>query len=321
MPSRPLVLSFLSLITLAALPVPAWAGGTVQLELVGDAEGSAMLFQEWGQVLGQAGIRNVRIRGAQETDQVGIEVRGTAGSPIYLVTGIIVSRDELLLPGGRFRRSDMARLTQWLKDLADRGPAVGKEEKSAFGLSPAQFQKVRADLATSVGSATQGMTRGQVVQAIAARLKLPLKLDDDVVQSLGDNKVAEDLNAFACGTALAYVLRPAGYCLVPRATGGEAIYAVVKAQPKLEVWQVGWAPAKPINETLPGLFETRDVNVQNVSAATVLEAVGQRVEAAVLIDHNAMARHNIDPVKAMVTLPAPRRPTAWPCGSCSSRRE
>ena len=154
-----LLLPFLSLITLAALPVPAWAKGTVQLELVGDAQGSAMLFQEWGQTLGQAGIRNVRIRNAQETDKLGIETQGTADSPVYVVTGMIVSRDELLLPGGRFRRSETVRLAQWLKDLAERGPTAGKEEKAAFGLSAAQFQKVRIDLATPVGSTTQGMSR------------------------------------------------------------------------------------------------------------------------------------------------------------------
>jgi hypothetical protein len=187
--------------------------------------------------------------------------------------------------------------------LADRGPAAAKEEKGAFGLSPGQFQRVRADLTTSVGFDTKCLARSQVVQKIAAQLKLPLKLDDEIVRALGDDKVAEDLGAFACGTALAYVLRPAGYCLMPRTAGGETVYAVVKGQPKLEVWQVGWAPEKPANETLPGLFEMRDVNVQNAAAAALLEAVSQRVQAPVLIDHNAMARHNIDPAKATVTLP------------------
>lgn len=296
-------LPLLSLITLAAFALPAWAKGTVQLELIGDAQGSAMLFQEWGQALGQAGIRNVRIRGAQETDKVGIETLGTADSPVYVVTGKILSHDELQLPGGRFRRSEAARLAQWLKDLAERGPTAGKEEKVAFGLSAAEFQKVRADLATSVGSPTQGLTRRQVVQNIAARLKLPLKLDADVARALSDDKVVEDLGNFACGTALAYVLRPAGYCLVPHAAGGETAYMVVKSQPKLEVWQVGWAPERPANEIVPGLFEFRDVNVQNAAASALLEAVGQRIKTPVLIDHNALARHGIDPAKAMVTLP------------------
>ncbi len=101
-----------------------------------------MLFQEWGQTLSKAGITNVRLRAGTETDKVGIETRGSGESPVYLVTGIVVSRDELFLPNGRYHRGDMGRLAQWLKDLAEHGPSTGKEEKAAFGLSRGQFQKV-----------------------------------------------------------------------------------------------------------------------------------------------------------------------------------
>ena len=95
-------------------------------------------------------------------------------SPIYIVTGIITSRNEILLPGARFRRGDVARLAAWLKDLADNGPAAGRKPKSPYGLSGDDFAKVRKDLATPVGFATLGMTRQQVVEKIAGQLKLPL---------------------------------------------------------------------------------------------------------------------------------------------------
>ena len=106
-------------------------------------------------------------------------------SPIYVVTGVVRSRDELLLPGGRFRRSEVARLARWLDDLAENGPAAGKQQKAAFGLLASQFNKVREDLATPVGFATQGMTCQQAVQKMAERLKLPLKLDDGSGTSTG----------------------------------------------------------------------------------------------------------------------------------------
>ena len=139
--------------------------------------------------------------------------------PTYLVTGIIRSRDELVTPGGRYRRADVGRLTQWLNDLAERGPISEKQAKAAFGLSATQFQKVCQDLATPVGISTEGRDRHELVQKIAQRLTLPLKFDAEATQAMGDEKVKADLSDLTCGTSLAYVLRSAGYGLVPRWEG------------------------------------------------------------------------------------------------------
>ena len=100
------------------------------MELIGDAQGSALLFQEWSQVLGKAGIRNARIRVANEGDKPGIDVQGTAENPIYVVIGIVESRDAIVLPSGRYRRGDMARLARWLKDLAEHGPNAKKRRRA-----------------------------------------------------------------------------------------------------------------------------------------------------------------------------------------------
>ncbi len=53
----PLVL----LLIVVAVP-GASAAGRVDLELVGEAQGSSLVFQQWMQALGRAGVRNVRIR-------------------------------------------------------------------------------------------------------------------------------------------------------------------------------------------------------------------------------------------------------------------
>ena len=54
----------------------------------------------------------------------------------------------------------------------------------------------------------------------------------------------------SCGTALAYVLRSAGYGLAPRAAG-ELRYDVVKAAPELEIWPVGVTSPQAVQEKLP----------------------------------------------------------------------
>ena len=290
----------------SAVATRALPAGRVQLELVGEGRGAALLFQEWGKTLGKAGIRNVRIRSSKPSDKVGIATRGTADSPLYVVTGVIRSRDELQMPSGRFRRSDVARLARWLDDLARHGPEDQRPQKTAFGLTADQFSQVQQDLALSVGFSTKDVTRDRVVAKIAGQLSGPLQIGAASTAALREDKVGEELLSLSSGTSLAYVLRPMGLCLVPREAGGRVQLDVVRARPDLEIWPVGWESDKPRRDVAPALFEFHNVNVQGVSAAVALEAIAKLLKLPVLIDHNALARHGIEPAKLLVSHPASR---------------
>ena len=91
-----------------------------------------------------------------------------------------------------------------------------------------------------------------MVEKIAERLKWPLKLDGETAQALADQKLDESLDELSCGTAVSYVLRSAGYGLLPRATGEQLSYAVVEARGATEVWPVGWPENKTGENGLPG---------------------------------------------------------------------
>jgi hypothetical protein len=276
--------------------------GKVQLELVGDAQqGAGMSFQEWLKTLRNAGIQNVRLRAAHETDTPRIEVRGTEQSPVYVVTGVLTARDEVLVPGGRFGRADAKRLAAWLDDLAERGPPDRREPPGPFGLSAKQFAKVHDDLARPLGFSTAGMTRAAAIEKIRGQLRLTLAIEGPLAD--GDDKIEEELSGLSRGTALACILRPVGFAMVPRHSGETVSYSVAKARLDQEVWPIGWPPEKPQIELLPALFEFRNVNVQNVSAAQVMAAISGQIKVPILLDHNAMARHGIDPAKVSVSLP------------------
>jgi hypothetical protein len=286
------------------------AAAKVQLELVGDAQqGAVMAFQEWLQVLRGAGIQNVRLRAATDGDKLGIEVRGSEQNRLYMVTGLLSGRDEIVIPGGgRYRRSDAKRLAAWLDDLAERGPPDRREPPAAFGLTAKQFDEVRKDLARLVGFSTRDMTRAEVVEKIGRRLRLPLVVDGPLAD--GQEKIEEELSGLSCGTALACILRPSGFSMVPRPAsghpGGGVNYTVAKARLDQEVWPIGWPPEKPQGEVLPALFEMRNVNVQNVPASRVMQAIGGQLQVPILLDHNALARHGVDPAKTNVSIPQQR---------------
>ncbi len=290
------------------LTASATADGTVQLQLVGNTRGSALIFQQWAQELSKAGIKNVRIRSGNDSDLVGVVNRGTKESPYYLVTGLVKSADELILPGGTYRRRDLPRLAKWLDNLARHGPdgPPSAEAKSAFGLSGEQFAKVQTDLAKPITFPTKGMTRDRVVETIRRQLAFPLAIDRGLTAGLAEDRVAEDLTGLACGTSLACVLRPMGLSLVPRVGSQGPEYTVVAAKPGMTIWPIGIEPKKRGIEIAPKFYELHSINIENVSASAAMEAIAKQAGVALLIDHNALARHGIDPTKIVVSHPRAR---------------
>jgi hypothetical protein len=281
----------------------ARAAGVVQLELVGDRNVAAA-FQEWGKALDKGGIAGVRIHSGEGDMRPAIETAGTPDRPVYNVTGVVVSREEIWLPGGRYRRSEIGRLKAWMDDLAQNGLPSQRPAKVAFGLTQPQYDEVRKALSQPTKFTTLGIARGEAIEKISRQLSIPLKFQNGSLGELGDDKVEDELTDLTSGTAMAALLRPAGYCLVPKNSGGKIELTVVKSQPELkEIWPVGDKPEKSLQELLPKMMEFLPVNVQNVSAATLIAEIGKRLGAPVLYDRVGLARHGIDPAKATVAMP------------------
>jgi hypothetical protein len=302
-----LYLISISAVLLLVSTARAATRGQVELEIAGDTQlGAGMSFQEWGRALSAAGVQNFRLRGGQEGDKPGIETGGTTQMPLYKVTAVLAPGDVLVVPGARFRRSDCKRLAAWLDDLAKRGPPDKREKIAAFGLTASQLDKVNADLRKPVGFTTRGMTRADAVRKITGQLGLSLAIDGTLTDDT--DKIEEELSSLSCGTALACILRPIGFCMVPHESGETLAYTVKKAELGQEVWPIGW-PAENGPKVLPGIYELHNVNISNVAAEKVLSAIGKQLGVPVLYDHNAMARHGIELEKA--TLSHPQAKTSY----------
>jgi hypothetical protein len=151
----------------------AQAAGTAQLELVG-GRSQASAFQDWAKALDKGGVTGVRIRSVSEAElKAGIETGGTPDRPVYIVTGVVVSREELLLPGGRYKRNEVGRLKAWLDDLAQNGLPSQRPEKVAFGLTQAQFDEVHSALAKPVKFTTKDVPRNEAVKKYRSSWPFP----------------------------------------------------------------------------------------------------------------------------------------------------
>jgi hypothetical protein len=87
---------------------------------------------------------------------------------------------------------------------------------------------------------------------------------------------------------------------------GAAEYAVLPAKRDMEIWPVGWPPEKPLPQVIPAMYESLNANIQDVPISTALDALSKRLKVPFLLDHNAMARHGIDPARKKVNSPQSR---------------
>ncbi len=284
----------------------ALAGDRVELELAVEKRVAITGQQEWLRRLSQAGIENFRIRSARSGDVPNIDRRGTEDSPLYAVTGIITPDSMLVVPGARFRASQMGQFGAWLRELSELGPPDERPTKSAFGLNAMDFEQLQSDLSPPLGVNTTGVSRADVIRQVAKRMSTPLAADSRLADPLSKDIVAEDLSTLSRGTALAYVLRSPGLCLVPSGESGRVSLSIVEARPDMQIWPIGWEPEKPGRDVKPELYEMRPVNVSGVSVTTVLDAIAKLLELPILLDHNALARHGLEPEKVIVQLPSSR---------------
>lgn len=299
---------------MAAGPKPK---GRVSLVIAADAGTPVSSYHTWAKDLGEAGVRNVRIRAARSGDELKITSSGTRQMPVYNVLGIIRTNGDLLLPGARFRPGDADRAAAWVKDLAERGPPKSREAKGTLGLTKSQFDRVVADLGRMVDFPTKGKTPAAVIDKISAKLRIPLSIEPRLKTTLAQGKLVDELAGFSSGTALAHVLRTQRLALAPRETDGQRLqYVVVPLKGErtlipsknktMKYWPVGWPPSGSKRDVLPELFKFHNVSIQDVSVGKVLEAVGEKLKAPVLFDRAALAHHGIDMEKIDVTLPTKR---------------
>jgi hypothetical protein len=301
-----LVIGCLGLAILAD-PRSAVAAGHVKLELFTDQRAPITSQQQWLRRLAEVGVTDLRIHTGGPGDKVGVENLGTEADPLYRVTGMITSDSDLVLPGGRFRPSDAAQVARWLNNLARKGIERNKEPRSPFGLTRQQFEKAVGDLSQAVGFSTRGLSRRQAVGKLSERLGVPLRLPRGRVEGDSEDRVSEELSGVTCGTALACLLRPWGLGFAPRADDrGELEYAAAPIKRGAETWPIGWPVKKPLPKVVPAMYKSFSANIQNVSLATVLDALAKRLKIPFLLDHNALARRAIDPDAIKVNVPRSR---------------
>jgi len=295
-------LACLAIVATFARSAPA-AEPRVDLEVVTESGFIPTEARAWSEMLGQAGFSSVRIKSANG-ELPSMQTTGTPAAPAYRVVGLFTSGNQLLLPKGRFGLTDRGAIEAWIRRLREGGEDAINIKPAAFGLLPKQLVAVHEALSIRVENSTLGRPPREVAKQIADRLTLKFTTDDAGQRTLASGEpVADELQGLTSGTTLAAILRPLGLVMLPEKNGGEIRLRIAASGSAKEYWPVGWPLKGNPNETLPDLFKQLKVEINNTPLSEALTAIGGRLKAPLLIDHNALARGEIS-LDAKVSLPA-----------------
>ena len=217
------------------------------------------------------------------------------------------------MPGGRFKRATWpgwpAGSTTWPKTGRQTGERPNRP--SGYGQTA---RVVHDDLARPVGFSTTGMTPGAALEKITQRLSLPVELAGNLPTS-GDEKIAEELSGLSCARrwpvscAWPDIARAAPDGPRPGLRGGQGPVGPGGVARRL-------AAGEAVHPDGPRHVRVSQRQRAERAGRQGLETLSKMSKVPIFVDDNALARHGIDPTKAMVAMPRRRRPYNLASRSC-----
>jgi hypothetical protein len=275
------------------------------MELVTEPGVSLDAPQKWIEMLREEGFGSLRVRTAQRGEVGKVRQVGGDDRPHYSVTGIVTSGNVLKLPGANIRLHDKAALRTWVAKLHDGGEEGVVSKPVMYGLTAKQMLEVHDNLKGAVDFETKGQRTGDVLNRIADAIELEVQVDSAASDAkTSEEPVADELRDLSYGTALAAVLRPLGYVMVPEKKLGEKLHLRVTDSKSVErPWPIGWEPKQSQRTLAPDFFKSTNAEITDYVLLDALEAIQKRIQLPLLFDYNNLARQRIDLQRKVSTKP------------------
>ncbi len=283
----------------------------VEMELATDPGFSPLETQSWYRLLTSLGVRRLRIGGAAPAAKVSLERVRLGRTTVVRVRGRLTAGNRLLVPGGSFSLRDAQRIRRWLEQIQQPPQARSTGPAGPFGLSARELARLRQLLSPAVAQATRGVARSEVFARLQRQCPLPLRVPPGFAAVLDreGGPVQVELQGLALGTALACVLRPAGYVLVVEKNGASFQLAAVPARQARDIWPVGFRAGKLQGKRFDRLFVAVPVNVaQGTRVTQVLVAFQKGLQMPILVDHLGLAAAGLELEELRTFHPPKRRP-------------
>lgn len=277
---------------------------TVSLELVTEPGVQITAPQEWLQRLADAGVTNVRVRGAEPGDRPAAEQLAPPPRAVYRVTAVLTRNDRVVAPGATFGPRDLAALRDYLERVRADGPEAATAERGAFGLTKPQFEGLFTALTPPLGMKTLGAPLQRVIQHACDRSGVGVDVGPGAEGPLDRAApCASELGGLSTGTALAIALREAGLEASPRREpGGPTLLVLAPLAGGRDAWPAGHPSRRRPFDLAPKLATAIPVEVKGYSLADAVAAVEPRLGVPLIWDHHALRSAGVDPAGVQVSL-------------------
>lgn len=297
-------LSFRMILTTGMLLAATAYGETrVDFELVTEPGFPLGGERQWLALVGELPQAHVRIRTGRGRERPEAE---KIGADRFRVTGILTSRNKLVVPGGEFGLGDRQRLQTWMAKLGNEGTEGIDAARDQFGLTEPQLVALHDALTQPLRFTTKGLPVTELLQRCERQIGVPWVYSAAGRAKLRpEDAVFDELEGLSAGTAVALALRPFALAMVPRRAGGRTELEVRPASDE-QAWPAGWPAQQPPKDAVPDLFKFLNVEIHETPVAETLSAIQGRVDVRFLYDHNALAQHGIDLAQVKASVPAGR---------------
>ena len=283
------------------------AAPPIELEVLVEQGAPLTAQQQWLKRLSELKLAGLTIRNARGGESPEIINRGTEDRPRYKITALLTSNEQLVVKGGSFGARDLGRLQQYFSTLDNQGVEGVTKRKTLFGLTDQQLIDLSKDFETPIDIETKGLPPLKILSQMAPKLKHKLTITGEAKQSILDvTPCRDELKRITAGSGLALLLRPYGLVMMPHTVGRDVEVEIVIPGAATESWPNGWPSEKRDSVALPALMEFINVEIAGIELPQALAALQERLEAPMLMDHNQLAKHGIEPEKIEVSVPSGR---------------
>lgn len=279
----------------------AHAALPIELEVATEAGLALTAPQQWAKMLGQMNLSRVRLRGIRSGDRPEVTPTELGGRTRYRILAVLNSREELVLPDGRFRIGDRKALQTYFKQLSI-STADDRAPRGRFDLTEKYFRIAHADLARPVGFSTKGMTSYDLLTRLEKHFSVPV-VRVGITSARDAAPMDVELSEFSAGTALAIALRRDGMVLRPERQRGEGLRLTVSPyNRRRESWPVGWKSEASPRQVAPTLYDSLTLEIGNYTLRQALDALAPRIGVPVVMDDWILAERGIKPNEIPVKL-------------------
>lgn len=278
----------------------------LSFELLLPKRGSGLRAQEWGRIFQKLKVP-LRIRQSVLAEKPDISERKIGSFRRVTVLGQLAADGRITFKDRSFTQDDIAKLTDWIRDLKTYGAQGSPSGKPAFGLNKRQFGQVYLALSKPVTDDLRGLKLDAALEMIKSDDRHPFrfsaKAEEWIQRSRFQKTTRQSFKGQSKGAALSILLNNFGLGFRPKRTpSGSVELSIEPIAEATELWPIGWTLVQTRLRTAPLLFKMVPVDLDEVPIADALASIAKDSKVPIYVDYFRIELKGVDLEELKVSI-------------------